>query len=77
MSIAHGNMVPFIQKDLEEQGAVRVRDGWLRRLAGKLLFELEVRRDLRHLQGFDDIRLRDIGLSRGGIEFELRKHGHC
>lgn len=44
----------------------------LRRLLEKIRFELEVRRSLREVQGFDDKMLRDIGLQRGGIEHALR-----
>jgi uncharacterized protein YjiS (DUF1127 family) len=46
--------------------------GLLRWLFAKIQFELEVRRSLREVQGFDDKMLRDIGLQRGGIEHALR-----
>ena len=46
--------------------------GLLRWLFEKIAFELEVRRSLREVQGFDDKMLRDIGLQRGGIEHALR-----
>ena len=52
-------------------GARRVAGGLIR-LIEKLRFELEVRRSLREVQGFDDSMLRDIGLQRGGIEHALR-----
>ena len=51
-----------------------VPGGLLRWLFEKIRFELEVRRSLREVQGFDDKMLRDIGLQRGGIEHALR-HG--
>jgi uncharacterized protein YjiS (DUF1127 family) len=54
----------------EHRGAT----GLLRSLIEKIAFELEVRRSLREIQGFDDKMLRDIGLQRGGIEHALR-HG--
>ncbi len=44
----------------------------MRRLIEKIAFELEVRRSLREVQGFDDKMLQDIGLQRGGIEHALR-----
>ena len=53
-------------------GARRVAGGLVRRLIAKIRFELEVRRSLREVQGFDDKMLRDIGLQRGGIEHALR-----
>lgn len=53
-------------------GARRVAGGLVRRLIEKVRFELEVRRSLREVQGFDDKMLRDIGLQRGGIEHALR-----
>jgi hypothetical protein len=43
-------------------------------LVETIRFELEVRRSLREVEGFDDKMLRDIGLQRGGIEHALR-HG--
>ena len=46
--------------------------GLLHWLVEKISFELEVRRSLREIQGFDDKMLRDIGLQRGGIEHALR-----
>jgi len=52
--------------------APRVAGGLIRRLIEKVRFELEVRRSLREVQGFDDMMLRDIGLQRGGIEHALR-----
>jgi uncharacterized protein YjiS (DUF1127 family) len=53
-------------------GARQVAGGLIRRLIEKVRFELEVRRSLREVQGFDDKMLRDIGLQRGGIEHALR-----
>ena len=53
-------------------GAKRVAGSLIRRLIEKVRFELEVRRSLREVQGFDDKMLRDIGLQRGGIEHALR-----
>jgi len=53
-------------------GARRVAGGLVSRLIEKVRFELEVRRSLREVQGFDDKMLRDIGLQRGGIEHALR-----
>lgn len=52
--------------------AARVAGGLMRRLIEKVRFEVEVRRSLREVQGFDDKMLRDIGLQRGGIEHALR-----
>lgn len=53
-------------------GARRVAGGFVHRLIEKIRFELEVRRSLREVQGFDDKMLGDIGLQRGGIEHALR-----
>jgi uncharacterized protein YjiS (DUF1127 family) len=52
--------------------ARRIAGGLIRHLIDKVRFELEVRRSLREVQGFDDKMLRDIGLQRGGIEHALR-----
>ena len=53
-------------------GTRRVAGGLISRLIETIRFELEVRRSLREVQGFDDKMLRDIGLQRGGIEHALR-----
>jgi uncharacterized protein YjiS (DUF1127 family) len=53
-------------------GARHVAGGLIRRLIETIRFELEVRRSLREVQGFDDKMLRDIGLQRGGIEHAIR-----
>jgi len=52
----------------------RVAVGLLAWVFEKVRFELEVRRSLREVRGFDDKMLRDIGLQRGGIEHAVR-HG--
>jgi len=54
--------------------AKAVRRAWFGMLVEKILIELEVRREMRRLRAFDDAMLRDIGLSRGGLEHPLR-HG--
>ena len=51
-----------------------ITGGFVRWLVETIRFELEVRRSMREVQGFDDKMLRDIGLQRGGIEHALR-HG--
>jgi uncharacterized protein YjiS (DUF1127 family) len=48
--------------------------GLFRRLIGKLVFEIELRRSLREVESLNDSMLRDIGLQRGGLEYALR-HG--
>ncbi len=71
-SIAHSQTSFSLNRSHESRRAVT--GGLLRRLLEKIRFELEVRRSLREVQGFDDKMLRDIGLQRGGIEHALR-HG--
>ena len=46
----------------------------LRQLAGALLAEWQLRRDLAHLQSLDGRALHDIGLTRGSLEGAVR-HG--
>ena len=71
-SIAHSQTAFSLSPASQSHRAIAV--GLLRRLFEKIAFELEVRRSLREVQGFDDKMLRDIGLQRGGIEHALR-HG--
>ena len=68
-SIAHSQNTLSINP---VHGVARAAGGLIRRLIEKVRFELEVRRSLREVQGFDDMMLRDIGLQRGGIEHALR-----
>ena len=66
-SLAHSHT---LGRSSQAHGGITV--GLLRWLFEKIAFELEVRRSLREVQGFDDKMLRDIGLQRGGIEHALR-----
>ena len=69
-SIAHSQTSLSLNRSKPSHGGVTV--GTLRWLIEKIRFELEVRRSLHEVQGFDDKMLRDIGLQRGGIEHALR-----
>jgi len=69
-SIAHSQTSFSLNRSQPSHRGVAV--GLVGRLIEKIRFELEVRRSLREVQGFDDKMLRDIGLQRGGIEHALR-----
>ena len=69
-SLAHSHASLTLSRSHPAHRGVVV--GLLAWLFEKVRFELEVRRSLREVQGFDDKMLRDIGLQRGGIEHALR-----
>jgi uncharacterized protein YjiS (DUF1127 family) len=69
-SLAHSQTSLTLSRNHPSHRGVAV--GLLAWLFEKIRFEIEVRRSLREVQGFDDKMLRDIGLQRGGIEHALR-----
>jgi uncharacterized protein YjiS (DUF1127 family) len=50
------------------------RPSLLTRLFAAVAREIQIRRDMRTLSGFDDTMLHDIGLGRSGLEDAIR-HG--
>ena len=64
-----------LARDSSRSEAAAGRRGVIRRLADKVMLEIEVRRARRLLRSFDDALLRDIGISRSEIDHAVR-HGN-